>query len=126
MPGPARTPTNILKLRGSDKKHPERIKARENEPVNTQPIGDPPDWLSDPEKEAWQIIVDECIDGVLGKADRIAVACASQLLAVSVAGLAAHQEKVLLHRYLGQFGMLPGDRSKISIAKKKPKNEFDD
>ena len=34
MPQP-RVPTNILKLRGADKKNPARMKARENEPIKS-------------------------------------------------------------------------------------------
>ena len=37
MPAP-RVPTNILKLRGADKKNPARIKLRENESENTNPF----------------------------------------------------------------------------------------
>ena len=75
--GRPRTPTNILKLKGADKKNPARFKDRENEPVNVHPIGKPPTWLNAKEQKAWAMIVKECIAGVLGEADRLAVAVAS-------------------------------------------------
>ena len=41
-----KTPTNVLKLRGSDKKNPARMKARGNEPKPAKGIAKPPTWLS--------------------------------------------------------------------------------
>lgn len=129
MAGRPRTPTNILKLNGSAKRHPERMKERENEPVNTQPIGEPPEFLTDVEKSAFNEIVNISITGVLGQADRISVERAAVLLC-KCRGLsdapASYSEQAQLYKYLGQFGMLPADRSKISIPKKKKVNSFDD
>lgn len=42
----SKTPTNILKLRGADKKNPQRIKLRENEPKPPKAEANPPAWLS--------------------------------------------------------------------------------
>ena len=128
MPQP-RVPTNILKMRGADKNHPERIKKRENEPRNINPVGAPSEHLSDIEKEFFKEIVDLSIEGVLGEADRISVEQAACLL-VKCRGLGEDPvtaaEKGLFFKYLGQLGMLPADRSKISIPGKKKKNAFDD
>jgi P27 family predicted phage terminase small subunit len=44
--GRPRTPTNILKLKGSDKNHPGRLKDRGKEPQPEKGQGEPPDWLS--------------------------------------------------------------------------------
>ncbi len=126
MAGRPRTPTNILKLRGAEKNHPERLKERENEPVNKNPIGRPPTWLTRDERKAWRMIIKECINGVLGEADRLAVAVASQIAAKCMTGEADHQDRTLLLRYLGQFGMTPSERTKIAVPKEKPKNRFDD
>ena len=127
-----RTPTNILKLRGADKVNPGRLKDRENEPVNKNPIGRAPTWLTALEKKAWKLIIKTCIDGVLGEADYIAVALASQLLARAMyppedlKDLMQGIDRALLLRYLGQFGMTPSERTKVSVPKSKPKNKFDD
>jgi len=126
MAGRPRTPTNILKLRGAEKNHPERMKERENEPVNKNPIGRPPTWLTSVERKAWRIIVNKCIDGVLGEADWVAVALASKLFAKAMTGDISNPEGVLLKSYLSQFGMTPADRSKIAVPKEKPKNRFGD
>ena len=121
-----RTPTNILKLGGIQKNHPERLKERANEPVNTNPIGKPPTWLNVAEEKAWRMIIKECIAGVLGEADRLAVAVASQIAAKCMDHTADHQDRTLLLRYLGQFGMTPSERTKIAVPKDKPINRFDD
>jgi len=124
MGGRPRTPTNVLKLGSAPKNHPERLKDRENEPVNKNPIGRPPTWLGKDERRAWRMIVKECIDGVLGEADRLAVAVASQIAAKCMMGEADHQDRTLLLRYLGQFGMTPSERTKIAVPKEKPKSRF--
>ena len=139
MAGRPRTPTNVLKLRGADKKHPERMKDRKNEPVNTHPIGDPPGHLNKTEKAAWHELVDKSCEGVFGKADSFAVEIAAQLLVKlrhkkfrmspegkRVIDLPGPQDHTMFFRYLSQFGMTPADRSKISIPEKPDKNPFDD
>ena len=127
-------PKNIHILKGTAKKHPDRMRARENEPENTKSIGAPSKYLSKTEKLFFKEIVRLSITGVLGEADRISVELAANLLMKS-RGLwivdgevvqATAGEQGLLFKYLAQFGMLPGDRSKLSIDQGKKKNKFDD
>ncbi len=125
----ARTPTNILKLKGAHKKNPARFIDRENEPVNTKPLRDPPEHLKLDEQEAYKEIVLLTIPGVLGEADSLAVEEAARLLVIcrgqrNDPPMAA--ERRLLFCYFGQLGMLPADRSKISVPQPKKKNKFDD
>jgi hypothetical protein len=124
--GRPRTPTNILKLKGADKVNPARFKDRENEPQNVNPVGEPFPELSEREKAAWRQFVSESIDGVLGEADRVALSLAVKLYIKCQDDEATGQEQRQLFNYLGQFGMLPGDRSKISIPQKKETNPFAD
>ena len=138
MGGRNKLPLNVHKLKNTAKAHPERMRKRENEPENKNPIGKPSRFLTRFEKAAWREIVKWTIDGVLGEADRLAVEQAARLLVkcrglgtTVVEGLevplwATIQEQTLFFRYLGQFGMMPADRSKINIPKGKPKNPFDD
>lgn len=125
MAGRPRTPTNVLALKGAYKKDPARLKDREGEVQNVNPVGDAPDDLTEDEKVCWNTFVKESIPGVLGEADRVAIAQASILLAKCKAREAAITEQNLLFKFLSQFGMLPADRSKISVPQSKPKNEFD-
>jgi len=133
MPQP-RVPTKILKLRGADKKHPDRMKLRENEPVSTKPIGKPSKYLSSIEKKAFKEIANSAIDGVLYESDTLAVELAAQLM-VKCRGLlvidnktitASAAEQNLFFKYLGQFGMMPSERSKISIPKNNMPSAWDD
>jgi phage terminase small subunit len=129
-----RKPTNILSLKGAFKKDPSRLKERENEPENNIPIGSAPDYLDEQESKAFDLIVKESIDGVLGGADRMAVAQAAKLFVIctgqkfddgdQVKATSNHLNQFF--KYLSQFGMTPADRSKINIPKSKPKNKFDD
>ena len=134
MAGRPRTPTNILKLRGADKVNPGRLKERDNEPQNISPVGKSPDYLDEQESKAFDLIVKESIDGVLGGADRMAIAQAAKLFVICTGQRFEDGEQVKatsnqqnqFFKYLSQFGMTPADRSKISIPKSKPKNKFDD
>ena len=126
MPRP-RKPTNILKLNGADKKNPSRMRGRENEPLNVNPLGDAPDELNATERKYWDRIKHESIDGVLGEADRIAVSIAAKLMAKAFSedGVIA-AELNQLTKLLGQFGMTPSERSRINIPGAKRKNIFDE
>ena len=127
--GRSHVPKNILRIRGSDKNHPARMKVRENEPENIKPLRDPPAHLSKLNRAAYAEIVELSIPGVLGEADTLAVEQAASLL-VKCRGLCAEPptaaERRLLFSYLGQMGMLPVDRAKLSIEKPKAPNRFDD
>lgn len=109
-------PKSVHILKGSDKVNPARMKARENEPENTHPLGEPQKELSKIEKKYWNQIKEDSIDGVLGRADRIAVSLAAKLMAIvySPEGGTAAQTSQLI-KLLSQFGMTPADRSKLSI-----------
>lgn len=127
MPRP-HTPKNLLRLRGSHKNHPARLKKRENEPENVKPLRDPPAHISKHDKAAYREIVELSIPGVLGEADSLAVEQAANLL-VKCRGFGeppTATERRLLFSYLGQMGMLPADRAKISIPKPEKPNRFDD
>lgn len=134
-----RTPTNILKLKGADKKNPARMKDRENEPVDPNPIGDPPEHLNKHEKAAWHEIISTTMPGVLVRSDRIALEMAACLLTKlrgqkrirnsrgkMVIDRPGPADKTQFFRYLSHFGMMPADRARISIPKEPEKNPFDD
>ena len=122
-----RSPTNVLKLKGADKVNPGRMKEREGEPENINPLGDAPEELNEAEKKYWDTLKAESIPGVLGGADRQAVAIAAKLLAIVYSEDGASSAQInQLTKLLSQFGMTPADRSKISIPGKKDKNPFDE
>jgi len=134
MAGRPAIPKNIHILKGTGKVHPERMRERENEPENVNPVGEPFEHLDENLKSAWREIVSLSIEGVLGEADRLAIEQAARLL-IKCRNQFTHdgevvpstaQEQNQFFKYLSQFGMLPADRSKINMPKKKPKNKFAD
>jgi len=78
MPG-IRKPTNVLNLQGTA--NTTRMKARSNEPKDTRDIGECPKYLNRAERKAWKQIVDDCIPGVLTRADTLAVESLSKIVA---------------------------------------------
>src|ERR1039458_6561198 len=72
MPQP-RVPTAKLEARGSFLKHPERKRARKNEPQPTGELGDPPKHLDRDEKAAWIYVASLLPPGVAKNRDRVAM-----------------------------------------------------
>jgi phage terminase small subunit len=115
----------VLKVRGVEKNHPERLRLRENEPENVNPVGGPPNHLNACERAIWRRIVKESIPGVLGQADRIALELACKLYQRVRDDTAKGIDINQLIKLLSQFGMTPADRSKIAIFKPEARGEFD-
>jgi hypothetical protein len=127
MPQP-RVPTNILKLRGADKKNPARFKERENEPIPKAPLGNPPAHLGKDEKKCWRELVRTAPFGVIADCDAWSVELAVCLMTEfrrSGSEMPASRLN-LLHSILGRFGFNPADRSRVSIPKPERENRFDD
>ena len=111
-----RTPTKTLETRGAFKKHPERL--RENEPQPMGPIGDPPSCLTKKQKEIWYELVANTASGVLTNMDRPILEVATRLLHTMrkrSAQLTA-SDFAQLRGTLGQLGMTPADRSRVTIT----------
>lgn len=113
---PHRKPTALLELRNSFANNPAR--KRDNEPIVTEPLGMPPDRLTEDQAMAWQEIANNCAPGVLMQADRHSLEMAAVLLAEfwanSVNMKGTHIN--LLERLLSKFGMTPSDRSKVTAS----------
>ena len=119
-------------MRGAFDKNPARARARADEPIPEGPLGDPPkEWVDGATQNqrmrdqlrAWQEIVDQAAFGVLTSADRDIVELAS-LLKVKIRRAAAGYGKATsgdyaqLNRILGQLGLIPSERSRVSGRKK--------
>lgn len=120
-----RTATNVLRLRGAYKNHPER--ARKKEPT-ANPLADgPPDHLSDVEKKMWHEIVRIAPHGVLMASDALLIESLSVLWVVYREEKADIQPGLLarLDIQMGRLGLSPSDRAKLQVEPKR-NNEFDD
>lgn len=120
-----RTPTALHVIRGTKRKHPERMRERENEPVPSGPIGEPPEWLTDEQVKCWHELVSICPPGVLGNSDRLALELTVRLMVESRGdnGLSGTSIGHLIS-LLARFGLTPSDRSKVSVTKGDDKNPF--
>jgi phage terminase small subunit len=135
-------PTALKLLKGSDKKHPERI--NKNEPEPSGPLGPPPSNFTAAEKRIWKtaphwaakedrlVWISHC--RLKAEADSLWTACKkTKRLAKGGNG----QEKINpLHTLFFQyedranklaslFGMTPSDRTKIQAKPEAVEDEFD-
>lgn len=123
MPRP-RKPTAVLEAKGAFKKDPQR--RRDGEPVVDTPLGNPPAHMTELETACWFEIAELAPRGVLTSADRVTVEALAHLLAefrTKKADFSASAH-ARMYAYLGQLGMMPAERSKLSIEKPKDVNPF--
>ena len=125
--GRPHVPTAVHRLKGTMQAHPERMRARENEPVPEDGLGECPAMLAPEVRQAWHSIVDGCAPGVLTSMDRVTMELAATLLARFRSDpMECHVGVVArLHALLGSMGMTPADRSKVAVVKRQErKNPF--
>jgi hypothetical protein len=68
--GRPRKSTALLELSGYFRKHPDRRRARANEPVSNGPLGDPPEHFDAQQCAMWKELARASPAGVLGGSDR--------------------------------------------------------
>lgn len=122
-----RTPTAVLEQKGAFQHDPARARARENEPIPSGPLGDPPDTFNAEQLRAWKETVAIVPPGVLTNADRHLVEKYARLRARESAGEAMKAaEHNLMMKIMTHFGMTPSARAQMSVAQapKKPTNRF--
>jgi phage terminase small subunit len=124
---PLRTPTNILKLKGSLRHDKARHANRVNEPQPTEAIDEkPPPWMNAEQKETYRYLVATAPANVLSRADGFIV----QVVAVLLAEFRSDPENFsaakhsLLLTGLGHLGMTPTHRSKVTAMKQPTKSKF--
>ena len=122
--GRPRTPTKVLELRGSFKRHPERRVDRAGEPEVTEPLGDPPDDLDEAERARWIELAREM--PWLGRADRAGVWAAAKQYAVLKRQGGKASDWAVFRGYLSDLGGMAGSRSKVKVpgAPAKKANAF--
>ena len=121
-----RTPTNVLELKGSFKKDPQR---RREDAEAVGPLGGSPTHINGAVRGAWNEIVASAPREVLTGSDALAVELAANLLAQFRADPVEFTaaKLVRLEALLGKFGMTPADRAKVGGKKEAPKgNPFAD
>lgn len=135
MGGRPRTPTAELEARGAFIKHPERKRARANEP-KVGPLGNVPRHLSAKQKEIWKECVDLLPAGVVSKSERLTIERLVRLVEKSrhvhtskceetCPGAWKSADEASLIRLLTELGMTPVSRTKVSAAPRESVEDID-
>ncbi len=111
-----RKPTAELELNGAFKKDPKRGEARSYEPPSNGPIGDPPNYFDDTQRDLWWEVVDIVPPKVLAKADRLVLEVISRLMEKLRTGVIRGAELNILISCLSRLGLTPADRSRVTAA----------
>jgi hypothetical protein len=120
-----RKPTNLIALQGGFRKHPERARARANEPQPQGELGEPPACLGKAQQAVWYELSAQVPAGVLTNADRMLVEISVRLISKMRSGRATAGETSLLQSCLSRMGLTPADRSRVSTSvSDKPRNAF--
>ena len=111
-------------LSGAMEKNPSRFRDRAAEPTDDRPLGPPPEFLEASQRAAWLEI--ERLAPWLCHADRLAVEIASVLIAkFRLAGdMTPPAIFSRLEAALGQLGLTPASRSKVTMRQSGKDNPF--
>jgi hypothetical protein len=115
--GRPRKPSAILELTGSFRKHPDRRRARENEPQPEPDVGAPPTCLNEAQRARWMELVNDAAPGVLTRADRAILETMARLRQKERDGVIKAAEVGILVSCYGRLGFSPADRSKVTVPK---------
>jgi hypothetical protein len=107
-----RLPTAVLELRGAFKRNPDRKRARQNEPLVTTPLPEPPAYLTADTTAAWNEMKDHGF--WLTSADRFLVEIAATLMSRYRTD-AQSAENSLLIGLLGKIGFSPKERGALNL-----------
>lgn len=102
-----------LRLSGTYAKNPGRY-SRRHEPLVRAPIGDPPEWLSEPAKAAWHDLTPRL--PWLNRSHRGIVGITCLLAGKLATGEASVSAMNLLRQCLGQLGATPADFRKVGYS----------
>ncbi len=115
-----RKPTQLHVVSGSAAKDPQRMRARENEPTEISGDlreADCPPHLDEALAKLWVEMRGYLHARVSGEQDIIAFEALVRLVAIMRTGEAVAADYARLQAYLGEFGMTPASRSKVSQGK---------
>jgi len=113
---PPRKPTTILHLNGALRKNAKRYADRADEPIDNEPLGDPPSHLQPTEAAVWHEIKGQMVEGVALASDRLAFEMLCRLVgAVRTSGVDALDGagRAQMTKLLASFGLTPADRSRV-------------
>lgn len=115
-----RKPTQLHVVSGAAKKHPDRMRERQDEPAVSGDLAgmEPPLHLDKALAKLWREIRGHLHARVAGAQDIIAFEALVRLVDKMRSGEMVAAEYARLQAYLGEFGMTPAARSKVAQARK--------
>lgn len=111
-----RTPTALLELRGSFKHDPQRRRARQNEPIVSAPLPDPPSRINEPAVSTWQELKAQGF--WLTSADRFLVEIAAALMTAYRRDRLKSADTAMLIGLLSKLGFSPRERGALNLPDK--------
>jgi hypothetical protein len=108
-----RKPTAVLELLGAFKRNPNRKKERQNEPIATTPLPEPPDYLMADRTAAWLELKSRGY--WLTSADRFLLEIAAVLIAAFRTDNQKSADTSLLIGLLGKLGFSPKERGALNL-----------
>lgn len=118
MRGPARKPSNILKASGAFTKNPSRGRARADEPEVRGELGEPPERMTEAQREYWNELKGYMHLGVCAENDRPAFTTLVFMYEALWKSDCEVSVMVAFLKALAYFGMTPADRSRVKVTNK--------
>lgn len=117
-------PIEIQRLKGADKKNPQRYKSEI--PKSGNPLGDAPAHMNEAAQAAWFELQEYAVPGVMTAAERPMMELLCNLFAEYRANPPDFPAAKMGHLVscLARFGMSPSDRTKLGVDKDKADNPF--
>lgn len=117
--GRPRKPTQLHVVSGSAKTNPGRLEDRQSEPETDGDIRgiEAPDYLDSDLAAIWKEVAGSLHARVASNPDMIALEALVRLVAKMRTGEMSAADYARLQGYLGEFGMTPASRSKVSQGK---------
>jgi len=115
-----KTPTQVLAFTGAFKAHPERLRARANEPHTRGVLGPAPDHLTEREAEVWKDIL-ESASGQITPSDAVIFEVLVKLTVRFRDG--DHHPRILaeIRHLCVQLGLTPSSRSNVQVPAQPPR-----
>lgn len=128
MPGRPPKPTALHLIEGTGRKH--RLSKRAGEPVVTEPIGEPPEWLPPEGAAEYRRLVQAMPEGVYTALDRglLSLFCANYAEIVEKTRSGEQVTAATLRALVGlagRLGLTPTDRARLNVtAREADENPF--
>ncbi|WP_423414870.1 hypothetical protein RLW55_16940 [Hyphomicrobium sp. B1] len=109
----SRTPIEKARVTGQAQRRKTKFASR-REIGSTDPLGDPPKWMTPAQQSAWRVTSAEC--PWLNRSHRCIIEIAAVIRGDLISGTDVGVNRLnVLRQILGQLGATPADASKISV-----------